>query len=741
VTGRVIGSPRVVSFVSVTLLSIMSMLIPSAADAAPASPEVSMSVVRVNPSTPDPADASGLQTITLSLSNNTDLAIRNLTITADRGDPITGQLGLNTSLDGGPKSSQPVSVPAIHPVKVDLAPDETDRRVSYRITVGIPTTNDLCLCKNAIYPIDLSAKVLAAGAVKTVASARTWIPSFDEPHKPAQVTWVWPLIDRPHRIGDGSVFIDDALSTEAAAGGRLDRALRVVQRVGPSVPITVVVDPELLDELEVMSTGRYTVRTSATASVPGTGQSAATSWLARFRRVLADPGVTVDLTPYADPDVQTLASHGLSWASTMPRAMAARVALVLGDTSVESNVSWPAGGAVGQPTLNAIVKDGATTVILNRASVAPKETGGEPASLARLRSRSGPITAVLTSPAIQAFVRSSVTLGGAGAATLPQLVSEIAVRSDPDHQQSVAHVVVLTPPRYVNAAPAAAARAILQTTSQSSFSEGITLDEATTGGLVPKTASHLRTIPAGAATLSDDLLGPVQYVSSSLAPVTALLSRSRPAQRVVAALPWQLQQNESAGWRSDAGTVGGPTIGGQLATRLRRQVDAIVGSVRILKQSHSSGSYTLASSKALLPLTVQNTGPYVLLVHIDVRAQKGIPGFHHYSGNVSIQPDRKQTVKVPTQVDRSGRIPISVQLSTPSVHGAPNEPLGSAVSLNVHSTALGTIGIVITVVAGAVLVLALLIRYIRRIKRIRTKRRKSAAALQKLSTVQHEPAS
>jgi hypothetical protein len=342
------------------------------------------------------------------------------------------------------------------------------------------------------------------------------------------------------------------------------------------------------------------------------------------------------------------------------------------------------------------------------------------------------------------LARSAVTVGGAGSAVLPQLVSELAVRVDatePVKQQKLSHVVVITPPRYVDPAPAAAARTILQTTSQSSFSTGVSLETATTGSLVPKSPSHLRAVPATAETLPADLVTQVRYVAASIAPVTALLSRSRPARSMVKALPWQLQQSESAGWRFDAETVGGPTIGGRLATQLRKQIETIVGSVRILKQSQSSGSYTLASSKATLPLTVQNTSRYVLLVHIDVRAQKGIPGFRHYSGNATIQPDRKQTVKIPTDVG-PGRIPISVQLSTPGVRGAPDVPLGSAVSLTVHSTALGTIGVVITVVAGAVLVLALLIRYIRRIKRIRTKRRKNAVAAQlKLSAAQREPAS
>ena len=96
---------------------------------------------------------------------------------------------------------------------------------------------------------------------------------------------MWPLIDRPHRLTDDTVFSDDSLATIVGPGGRLDRALTVVERTADTVPLTLVVDPELLDELAVMATGKYTVDTGApgTSPVPGTGQLAADTWLQRFR--------------------------------------------------------------------------------------------------------------------------------------------------------------------------------------------------------------------------------------------------------------------------------------------------------------------------------------------------------------------------------------------------------------------------------------------------------------------------
>ena len=77
-----------------------------------------------------------------------------------------------------------------------------------------------------------------------------------------------------------------------------------------------------------------------------------------------------------------------------------------------------------------------------------------------------------------------------------------------------------------------------------------------------------------------------------------------------------------------------------------------------------------------------------------------------------IAPHTTVTLHVPLHVERSGRFQIRAQLLTPA-----NAPLGAPVYLSVHSTALGTIGLVITVAAGAVLLIALLVRLVARLRR------------------------
>ena len=154
----------------------------------------------------------------------------------------------------------------------------------------------LCLCADAIYPLYFTVHYLdTSGTDRTVGTVQTYLPAFGtSTPQPVQVSWVWPLIDRPHRLDSDTVFFDDDLATSVSTG-RLDRALRVVEQVGAAVPMTLVLDPELLDELAVMSAGRYQVQVSPTARpTAGTGADQAAAWLGRLSAVLtADTGLDV----------------------------------------------------------------------------------------------------------------------------------------------------------------------------------------------------------------------------------------------------------------------------------------------------------------------------------------------------------------------------------------------------------------------------------------------------------------
>src|SRR6185437_13078616 len=148
--------------------------------------------------------------------------------------------------------------------------------------------------------------------------------------------------------------------------------------------------------LEAMS-GPYTVE-SGRHSVAGTGQEAAATWLAQLASTLSThPNVQVTLTPYADPDVEALTRHHLSWSAGMPAAMANTVTKALAGRTPDTTLDWPAGGALSQATLDALSRAGVTSVVLASTAVTPRTDAiGVPTGAVQLAAAGTDVTALLT---------------------------------------------------------------------------------------------------------------------------------------------------------------------------------------------------------------------------------------------------------------------------------------------------------------------------------------------------------
>ena len=82
-------------------------------------------------------------------------------------------------------------------------------------------------------------------------------PVQTDPGTPLPVNFVWPVVDRPH-LGVGGVFLNEDLLAAISPGGRLstlvDGLLDPAAEALPAGALTVVLDPELLDELDRMTT-------------------------------------------------------------------------------------------------------------------------------------------------------------------------------------------------------------------------------------------------------------------------------------------------------------------------------------------------------------------------------------------------------------------------------------------------------------------------------------------------------
>ncbi len=660
---------------------------------------VDLAVLQVTPSTPPQSSTPYPLNITLLVTNTTDQSLTNVRIDVLRGDPIDNRRALDAAIARPAPPSPDLEgtvTPLTKVVSVAHLGPRGQTQLVFPTNSEIPNEAGLCLCHNAIYPLYITAHVVdASGADVQVGVTQTYVPSFkDQSYQQVQVSWVWPILDRPHRLAGDGTFLDDQLASLVTSDGRLDRVLQVAERTASTVPLTLIIDPELVDELAVMATGPYHV-TSGKQTIDGVGTSAAAAYLTRLRALLAQPGVTFSFTPFADPDVESLTRNGLTWSTNLGHDAQVRVADALGGRSPTDDIAWPVDEAVSDDTLATIARQGATGVILNDAALPAQRGDLIPPSYANLQTTAGPVNAYIPAQDIERFVSPVVSLGGPGLRELPQLVAEVAVHAV--QPGAVTPYVVLTPPRFVNPNPTVAAAAI-RATAHTFWSTPVSLADAgehvtpsNRAGLIP---------PQQPVGLSPQTISAATTLTRLVPALKTMLS-STDANALLGALPAAVQRAESNGWRTAV------EAGNAFAQSLTSQIEALQSGVKIIKPS--SGTYTLTSSNSPLPITVENRLNVAVTVRVRLTTVNGVPGFHADDVVVhNLAPGSKIPLRIPTHAERTGRFDVQAVLLTPS-----NEQIGVPVVLSVRSTALGLIGVLITAVAGGVLALALLIRFVR----------------------------
>ena len=124
------------------------------------------------------------------------------------------------------------------------------------------------------------------------------------------------------------------------------------------------------------------------------------------------------------------------------------------------------------------------------------------------------------------------------------------------------------------------------------------------------------------------------------------------------------------------------------------------------------GPYTLAASDSPLLITVSNELPVGVQVRLSLSETAGLR-----AGAVGLQlvPARStRQFVIPAEVSRAGQFSIAARLSTPS-----GTALGPPSTLQLRSTAFGTVTIALTAGAGAVLIVLVTRRIVRRVRSAR----------------------
>ena len=692
---------------------------------------VRIDVARFEPRTVTPG---AVVTVAGTLTNTGASTITDLAVRLQRGDVRTSRAELAVA-DRDPDPATTVE-PAFQQVRGTLAPGE-DLEFNY----AVPSA-DLEMDEDGVYPVLVNVNGAVDGEEQQrVGELSTFVVQQPvEPRARTAVAWLWPLVEIPHRSASGG-FRNDDLADSIGPGGRLDRAVAVLERLPgtvppggsepvPALPVTLAVDPVLVEELSIMATGPYAVDGVENA---GRGTEAAALFLERLR-ALADVHDVVALS-YGDVDADALVAGGLTdvLVRSLPRTGAdapdapdaeggatapaeptgtgpgAGTRLVGETLDVEprTDLAWAAGGSLRADTLDVLRSRGTQQVVVSSGGLSEGRSsvglaGNVAVAHTSLTTADGPLDALVADATLTAVVGAAEqTTGGARLAEQRYLaeLAALTMQAPAGTEQTV----LVAPPRGLEASPEGAGAMMADTASLTWLRAGSVEELAA----VPSAPAGEAVDPGDAVRLDQAGLADVVAAEASRQDLAGAVIGD--ADAALAPFDAATSRTVSAAWRTD------PEGFRDAANGLRGAMDRLRGRVTLL--APADGTYTLASADAPLVLTVQNDLPFAVkvLLRIQTRSRGLAVG---PLDPQSLAPGERTTLQVPTEVRQSGGFAVTAELTTPG-----GQLLGERVQMRVKSTAYGSISLLITF--GAAALLALL--FLRRLVRFLLRRRRAAA--------------
>ncbi|MFF3839632.1 DUF6049 family protein [Streptomyces sp. NPDC001930] len=660
-----------------------------AADDATGSKTVDVSLDTLAPSAPVEGDTV---TITGTVTNRSNKAVTDATVDLRVGpqmtsrseiEQVTGRTGYRSDSDPAPLADAPtVKIPRLGP------------GLSKDFSLSVPVS-DLGFDEAGVYQLGVSLTGQTSDRRRVLGIERTFLPYQPEAtEKKTQLTYLWPLISSAHVSAETAtddqqtpVFEDDTLAAELKPGGRLDELVSL----GKDLPVTWVVDPDLLASVDAMANG-YRVKGGA-LRLPGKHQAVAQRWLDSLEKAVQ--GHKVVALPFADPDLASLAHRGKDVPGSLGHLQSATA---LAGTTVETilhvqpatDFAWPVDGAVDPSILAVATSAGADKVIARSDSV----RDDLPYTPTAARPFSNGTNAVVSDALLStAFEGDMVRTESSTLAVQEFLAQSLAITLEqPEDQRSI----VVAPQRVPTAAQAQTMATALRGLSAKRWSQPSDLLAAAAAKPDPDAST---TVPAGSRypkKLRDREL-PVQAfrdmktTRDELDDFKVILTAQY---RVVPPFTNAINREMSTSWRGQARAAALYRI------NVLEYLQTLTEGVQLVDKS----DLTLSGRSATIPVTVQNK--LLQDVHLVLRLTSGSKNRLNLNGEgykelpVRISGGHSQSVKFSASANVNGQVPMTAQLYTED-----GTPYGQPMTFTVKVSEITAT--VMLVIAGGVLLLVL----------------------------------
>ncbi|WP_353649353.1 hypothetical protein ABLG96_21570 [Nakamurella sp. A5-74] len=567
----------------------------------------------------------------------------------------------------------------------------------------------------------------------------------------------WPISSIPHRT-IGGAFTSEALAGEISQGGALAANLDALQQSElPAVNVVIVIDPMLLDELDMMAHGYRVVapgsapapldpatgtsveepattaegETSASASsvtsasaastaatvgtsgtsgtsgpvdetgtVAGAHAAAATAFLDRLRGLSESSQVLV--LPYSDPDAVRLTGAGQGSLVRTLRAEGGEIAArVLQRTDLVTDVALPPGAVLDADTVDVYQRIGFRSLLVSRSGVSGTPQSG---GVGRIAGTTTTLPTFVGDQTLQPQLAQVLDPQGVvpGAGALNAAVALLAVR----HTTGSALPVLQLPGTTVDVRGLASLGRAVVALSGDGVTTGVDVTTMTKGA---SAIANLGTaLPADAALLPQDYVDRLVATRATITRTASVIdpnpSRSGAGHAVIRALDEGVDGLFSASLRS--ATAPGDAVLLTAEDSLTRIQNAV--SIRT-----GAGSYTLASADSPLVLTVQNRLPFPVTVRVTVTSGLDAGLKLELPPSIELSGKQSRSISIPSSVSRAGTFSVTVQLANP---GATSRPWGEGQKIEIRSNAYGALTLILMISAGGVLFLMVGLRLVQRVR-------------------------
>jgi hypothetical protein len=618
----------------------------------------------------------------LVASNGATTSLHDLQLAVSFGPHLATQADVENLLDAVPTDVVATVSKQIHG---EISPGGV-RKVA--ITIDLAALTAIDQTDPQTYPA--TVQLVAAGTV--VASLVTPVIYLVRPPIAPMLSTTWVELTAPVAFDPAGQLIDTSFPSSLAPLGSLRTPVgalgTLTQGRHPHGSFDLVIDPLVVTQARQVAAG-YTTAEGTQVSASDPPAKKASLFLRSLAAVASTPDrIETVAQPYASPLLPAMLASHLDVELAGERVAGATVVSGLG-ASPAIGIARPSTGALDDASLEWLAGLDTSIVLANADTVdrSVVQTTSAPAPTVPVSTPSGATTMVLPDPNVQElFARSDLLADPVLAAQV--VLGELAViwKQQPVPSAPTVRGIAIAPPEDI---PTAMWAPLLDRLSGAPF-----LSSVTASTLVDDVSAEVPNPPlpltAPSLTKFDEAYaGEIQRQSERVEAYGSMVANPDAATELRREL--FLATTPGATYNSQ---VGQPWVD-SVATTTQRAFDVVTPSVTKV--------FTFTSREGTIPLVMGDPGDTPLRVTIELR-----------SNSFTFPNGPRQTVTI----DRPGEVVEFSVLATSSGQNAiqiltlaPNgRPIAAPINITVRSTATNRIALLITLVAGA----ALLLLYSRR---------------------------